>query len=129
MSHRAKKAILFIIEDDVEMRSLLSDFFASEGYVVKSFSDATEALLEMSKPDGHADVIISDLNLPKMSGMAFLEKAKLIDPTIPVILVTAFGSGGTKQEAFSKGAAGYFSKPFQLLEVSAFVQNAIGRRS
>lgn len=125
MSHPGQAAQLFIIEDDLEMRSLLSEIFASEGYSVTSFADAAAALALLSQADGKADVIITDLNMPKMNGMTFLENAKKIDSSVPVIMMTAFGSNGTEREAYRKGASAYFSKPFQLSEVIASVRNAI----
>jgi DNA-binding NtrC family response regulator len=123
-----KKQIL-VIDDDAAMRSLLRDFFTGLGYIVSEYPSASQAITHMQADHGlHADnidLIISDINMPGMSGLEFTENFKRINAKIPVILITAFGSIETAIESIRKGAFDYIVKPFKLDELSVTVERAL----
>ena len=125
MSRGVTRGIVFVIDDDSGMRSLLSDVLTSFGYSVTAFPDATAALKVITANSQRIDAIISDLNMPKVSGLEFIDTLKKMNSKIPVILVTAFGNTGTAHLAREKGAFGYLSKPFPLLEIDTMIQKAM----
>lgn len=120
----SKKHIL-VIDDDAAMRSLLSDFLSHDAKV-SEFPLATKALefLTQAGPDD-VDLIISDINMPEMTGTEFVAKAKELLPKVPVVLITAFGSIESAIDAIRKGAFDYIVKPFQLTEIGLTVDRAL----
>jgi two-component system response regulator HydG len=133
MQMNIKASHIVIIDDDAEMRSLLSDFFKREnGHTISEFSSpqpALEFLFSRSvenQPD--VDLVITDLNMPGMTGLDFIRAFKPRHPTIPIVLITAFGSIETAIEAIKVGAYDYITKPFKLAEVSATVSRALHLR-
>lgn len=125
LSHSSSKGRLLVIDDDMGMQSLLSDVLCGAGYSVTVFSDAVGALKLITAGDLHIDAVICDLNMPKLSGMDFLDMVAKMNLKIPVILITAFGTRKTETEARTKGAFGYLSKPFQLSEINTLIQKAV----
>ena len=123
----AKRNIV-VIDDDREMRELLKDFFTGRGYHVPDFPTARDALARFESPASDLDsieLIISDINMPGITGLEFAEKMKRINSRIPIILITAFGSIETAIEAIRKGAYDYVVKPFKLDELSVTVDRAL----
>lgn len=120
----SKKHIL-IIDDDAAMRALLKDFLSPEAKVTE-FPLATKALeyLNQVGPD-EVDLIISDINMPEMTGTEFASKSKSLRPKVPIILITAFGSIESAIDAIRKGAFDYIVKPFQLTEIGVTVERAL----
>lgn len=126
---------VLVIDDDAEMRSMVADFVRGEGHRVTECRLASEALARIQAGEfgkagspeqiGHLDLVISDLNMPEMTGIEFTEKFKLVAPNVPVILITAFGSIETAIEAIRKGAFDYTTKPFKLAEMSVTVARAL----
>lgn len=108
------------------MRSLLEDFLVSEGHAVQTYARATDALEALKKTtSGFPDLVVTDIKMPLMDGMTFLEKVKETAPGVPVILMTAFGSIESAIEAIRRGAFDYITKPFKLAEIGVTVNRAI----
>jgi two-component system response regulator HydG len=124
-SSSAYKARIAIIDDDREMRSLLEDFFSSQGFQVRVFNQATEALAYFRKGVVDVDVIISDIKMPLVDGLEFTAEMQKISPETPILLITAFGSIETAVEAIRKGAFHYVIKPFKLAEIAVHVDRAL----
>jgi len=130
------KGRIIVVDDDKEMRSLLNDFLTGQGYAVYPYTNAIDALkdlspqgrLEIESPDGDIDVIISDIKMPQMDGLEFTTQVQKLRPEIPVILITAFGSIETAIEAMRLGAFHYVVKPFKLVEMSVNVDRAFEHR-
>jgi two-component system response regulator HydG len=118
-----------VIDDDREMVSLLSDFVSAQGYAVDAFSRAQDALQTLERqPDdyfSHLAFVVSDIRMPEVDGLTFVERFREKHNDIPVILATAFGSVESAIEAIRKGAFDYVTKPFHLKELSV----AFGRAS
>lgn len=121
----SKNAHIVVVDDDSEMRSLIQDFLAQEGYQVTAFSLATEALNFITQNRGNADLIVSDFRMPQMDGIAFVQKLKEAKVDIPLVLVTAFGNVEVAIEAIKKGAFDYITKPFKLAELALHVERGI----
>lgn len=122
-----------IVDDDPEMRSLLQDYFCSLGHQVCAFDSAPAALSALqAKPseatDAPIDLVISDIKMPQMDGLTFVDRLKLLHPEIPVILITAFGSIETAIDAMKRGAFHYIVKPFKLAEVGVQAARALEHR-
>lgn len=116
---------LLVIDDDQEMRSLLSDFFASKGLLTETFPLASLAFEHIEKNKARYDIIISDIKMPNMDGITFVKKMKSVAPEIPIVLITAFGSIETAIEAIRCGAYDYIIKPFKLAEMQLVVERAL----
>lgn len=125
-----KKKKIVIIDDDNEMRALLRDFFSSNGHSITEYESASSAFSSIKDDVGSStfnsiDLIISDINMPGMSGLEFTENLKRINMNIPIILITAFGSIESAIDSIRKGAFDYVVKPFKLEELSVTVERAL----
>ena len=123
---------ILVIDDDNEMRSMVGDFLRSEGHHVSEEPLAIRALAKFKAGEfeGDADVravdcIITDLNMPEMTGIEFTKQFRQLNPHVPIILITAFGSIETAIEAIRQGAFDYTTKPFKLNEMSVTVARAL----
>lgn len=114
---------VWIVDDDQSIRWVLEKSLAREGIPFKSFSDPNEVLdlLIKEKPQ----VILSDIRMPKGSGINLLQQIKEEYPKIPVIIMTAFSDMDSAVSAFQGGAFEYITKPFDITDVIALIQRAI----
>ena len=122
------ESLIFVIEDEDNIRELLCCALKSFSYRVESFGDA-EAMLKAvtgEKPD----LILLDIMLPGIDGFEALEelKAKPSTAGIPVIMLTAKSAETEKVSCLDAGADDYITKPFGILELSARVRAAIRRQ-
>ena len=81
---------ILIVDDDINYRNILTDYLSSEGYEVQSAPSAEEAIEKLEK--GYFNIIISDLKLPRKSGMELLKIVKSKTNDIEIIILTAFGT-------------------------------------
>lgn len=127
------KGRVVVVDDDQEMGSLLEDYLHNQGYSARAFSSAKSALQYIeseSESDMDAiDLVISDINMPEVNGLALTEMLKKTKPEVPVILITAFGSIETAVEAMKRGAFHYVVKPFKLSEMSVNIERALEHRA
>lgn len=123
------KPRLLVVDDDAEMRTLLTEFFSGRGIEVETFPLATAALEHIEKDHARYEMIISDIKMPQMDGLTFVKKLRSIIPNTPIVLMTAFGSIETAIEAIRCGAYDYIVKPFKLNEVQLVVDRAIEYRN
>lgn len=101
---------IFVVDDERLIRVTLADDLRDEGHDVIEFSNATSALAQLQEMS--PEIIITDLKMPKMTGIEFLERIKAKDNKIQVILMTAFSTIQTAIEAMKLGAYDYVRKPF-----------------
>ncbi|MBL7178803.1 MAG: sigma-54 dependent transcriptional regulator [Pseudomonadota bacterium] len=118
---------LLIIDDEENMRHMLSALLSKSGYRVETASDGAEALDMVDQT--LYDFILCDLKMPKMSGMEFVENARDKLWATTVIMMSAYGSIDTAVEAMKKGAYDYISKPFKSDEVLLALKKAEERES
>lgn len=103
---------IVVVDDEAEMRALLRDFLAAQGYPVEAFASAGAALTALT-PDSAA--VISDFDLGGGStGLDFLKAVKARYPTLPIFLMTAHPSRELEAEAKSVGVCDCLTKPFPL---------------
>ncbi len=124
---------ILVVEDEPEMRQVLADMLVRPGWEVTPAADGVEALelLAARRPD----VVLTDLNMPRMDGMELLQRINEEYPGLPVVVLTAYGSVPGAVEAMRCGAFDFLSKPppgpRQLREVirRALAASDRGRRS
>jgi DNA-binding NtrC family response regulator len=114
---------LLIVEDDGEMRDLLRKVLEKEGYRVSVAGDGREALAVLAR--GSFDLVVTDMLMPHDGGLELLKTLHHIHPTLPVIIVTAFGDWHSYSRALELGAAAFISKPLRMSELIAAVHNAL----
>lgn len=121
------KARILIVDDEESLREFLEIMLKREGYDISTAADGDLAIKLMAKKD--FDLVITDLQMPKIHGMEVLTKAKEISPDIIVIVITAFGSTESAVEAMKLGAYDYITKPFKIDEIKLIVHKALEKRS
>ncbi len=113
---------ILVIDDDAVACEFLQEALSREGYRIDTFISAKSALEEdLSR----YDVLMSDIRMPDIDGLQFLQIVRTKWPQLPVILMTAYGSLETTMEALSLGAWDYISKPFSPDAVRALVQKVL----
>jgi len=118
---------LLIVDDDQSMRAALYESLSSCGYEVETAENGADALVKF-KEEQFA-VVVTDMRMPKMSGMDVLRGIKKISPQTPVILITAYGTVNTAVEAMKEGAAEFIMKPFSLDDLEFAVKNVLAASS
>lgn len=115
---------ILVIDDDNEIRYLISEFLIQNGYFVNSAADIKEA--ELLLAEFKFDVIILDILMPGETGISFLERVKQHIVT-PVIMLTALGDVDDRINGLESGAEDYLSKPFEPRELLLRIQKIINR--
>jgi two-component system, NtrC family, response regulator PilR len=118
---------ILVVDDEESIREFFEIMLKREGYDVLTAPNGREGLEELKK--GAFDLVISDIQMPEMSGLELLAKAKELDPEVVIIMITAFGSTETAVEAMKLGAYDYVQKPFKIDEVKIIIRQAIEKRS
>ncbi len=122
MKSKSKKKIL-IADDDSNLRRVLEFQLDEAGYRIHAAKDGAEALEIFNNND--FDCVITDLRMPKLSGLELLKKIKSSDSLIPVIVITAFGEVETAVTAMKAGAFDYINKPFNRDEILLTLERAL----
>lgn len=117
---------LLVVDDDEQIRELLTFDIAQSGYVVDSAVDGESGLKKAL--DNNYDLILLDVMMPKMNGYDVCKNIRLVKPSVPIIMLTAKGSINDKTEGFGCGADDYLVKPFDIQEVLLHIR-ALLRRS
>jgi DNA-binding response OmpR family regulator len=117
-----KRAVLLVVEDDRDMRSLLCDELWDEGFQLREAANGDEALVAVM--EAMPDLIITDLKMPA-GGIDYINRLRTFAPYCPIILMTAFGNTRTKEEALKSGATAYFDKPVHLSELKATIHELL----
>ena len=104
-----KKRIL-IIDDEENMRHMMTELLTAHGYEVDSLSDAIQALKKIEA--AFYNFIFCDIRMPGMDGMELLARIKQLAPATLVIIITAFGAVDVAVAAIKAGAHDYITKPF-----------------
>ncbi len=112
---------VLVIEDEEKLRRVVQLQLQTSGYEVELAGTAEEGLALAER----ADLVLTDLRLPGMSGLDFLEKMHALRPGLPVVMMTAFGSVETAVDAMKKGAADFLVKPFSLDHLTAVAAKAL----
>ena len=117
---------ILVVDDDEQMQFFLKEALLRQGYGVTVRSTAEGALDCLRS--GRFDLVLLDVRLPGMSGLVAVESVLKIDPRMPIIVMTAHGSGDGAIEAIRRGAYDYFTKPFRLEEMEIVIRRALEKR-
>jgi nitrogen regulation protein NR(I) len=120
-----RKQVL-IVDDEPNLRKILSAQLTRDGYDVLTAEDGEQGLALLG--EHHIDLVITDLKMPKVDGMTLLKRALVEEPELPVVLITAHGSIDTAVEALKSGAFDFVTKPFDKDEVRQIVAKALKTR-
>ena len=121
-----ESARILVVDDERVIREILAEFLTLEGFSVHTVEDGEKALTELRlRP---YDLLITDLKMPRLSGLQLLEKIEAERLGVLTILMTGFGTVETAIEAMKKGAYDYLLKPFKVEEVIHVVERALYRQ-
>ena len=101
---------ILVVEDDLDMREVLCDFFKDGGATVFDAENGKVALEVMSKEQ--VDLVVSDVQMPIMDGVELLKMIRAKNPEIPIVLFTTGQSQLTEESAIASGASGLLNKPY-----------------
>lgn len=118
---------ILLVDDEEGVRMSLGALLERE-YRIASVGSGEAALEEM--PRFRPDVVLLDVRLlPSMSGLDALARIKALDASVEVVMITAFASLATLNEALRRGACGYLIKPFPRRDLEVMVRDALARRA
>ena len=114
--------LVLVVDDEPDVEALFRQQFRrdlrAERFIMDFANSGPDALARVGETREHSLILIlSDINMPGMTGLEMLPKVKAIRPEVPVIMITAYGDPDTKRKALENGATGLLTKPidFSLL--------------
>jgi DNA-binding NtrC family response regulator len=117
---------ILIVDDDKDMRDILSNLISSDGYKAITASNGRKALI---KTRAHSpDLVLLDVRLPEIDGLKVLEEIKKMDKNIPIIMLTAYEDVKSAVQAMKSGAFDYITKPFDNEEMALNIKRALQTR-
>ena len=114
---------ILVVDDDAQVLESVSSLISAYGFPVISCGNATDALAQLQ--ENRILVVLTDINMPVISGIELLEKIRHAYPQIPVILMTAFAELDISIEAVRRGAFNFVTKPYKLAYLIAVIEKAI----
>ena len=118
---------ILLVDDEPEVLHLVTRILSAEGTVMIEARTGAEALAVARKT--RLDLVILDIKLPDMGGTEVLRRIRGIDPGVPVIMVTSYGSVETVRTSMELGAFDYLTKPFDNREVRRVAREALASRA
>ena len=124
--------LILVVDDEPDVETLFRQQFRRElkaGRFTMEFAlSAAEALERiLAAASGSLILILSDINMPGMSGLDLLPKAKAARPDVPVIMITAYGDAETTRKALENGAEALFTKPIDFVSLRSEIETRVGR--
>ena len=114
---------VLIVDDQESMREMLADLLDMMGHEPEAVEGGEQALVRLE--ESGIDLVITDLNMPKMDGMELMKRIKDQMPAMPVIVITGYGTFHTEKQVLSNGADGYIPKPCTIHRVQETVTAAL----
>ena len=121
------KEKILVVDDEKSMREFLEIMLRKEDYKV-SLAPNGEEVLRLLERDIF-DLVLLDIRMPKMDGIAVLKKIKALSPETVVIMITAYASADTAIKAMKEGAYDYITKPFKIEEIKLIIKNALEKKN
>ena len=124
--------LILVVDDETDVEALFRQQFRRElkaqRFEILFAQSAIQALQQIQEfSDASLILILSDINMPGMSGLDLLPKAKAVRPDVPVIMITAFGDTETKRRALESGAEALFTKPIDFSLLRSEIETRVGR--
>jgi DNA-binding response OmpR family regulator len=120
-----RKTSLLVVEDDENISTMINEHFSRAGYSVKTAEDGLAGV--QAALNDHPDVVVLDLMLPKMDGLAVCREIREKAPFIPILMLTAKDDVVDKVLGLEMGADDYITKPFSLRELEARIKSVLRR--
>lgn len=120
---KTDKTSILVVEDETKLRRLIELQLVEEGFHAGTASDAETALQLLNRE--RFDLVLTDFKLPGMSGLEFLLAVKRVNASLPVVLMTAYGTVESAVGAMKAGASDYILKPFSLAELMLVIQKEL----
>jgi two-component system NtrC family response regulator len=117
---------ILVVDDEKNYLLVMETLLTGAGYEVLTVDSGEEALEQIRRND--LDLIITDMKMPRMSGIELMEQLKQVYPDLPVIMMTAYGTVEKAVEAMKKGAFDYILKPFKNEELLLTIRKALDLR-
>ncbi|MBN2364619.1 MAG: sigma-54-dependent Fis family transcriptional regulator [Calditrichaeota bacterium] len=121
-----KTSKILIVDDELSVRTSLSEWFLEDGFRVETAESGEDALQKMH--GGPYDLILLDIKMPGMDGITLQKRIKEIDSDVVIIIMTAYASVETAVEALKLGAFDYVTKPFDPDDLTRLVRNALKQK-
>ena len=126
------KPLILVVDDEPDVEVLFRQQFRRDlrdGRFTMEFAQSASAALQCVDNAGDASLILilSDINMPGMSGLELLPKAKALRPDVPVIMITAYGDAETKRQALENGAEALLTKPVDFASLRNEIDTRIER--
>lgn len=118
-------ATILIIDDEKSIRKTLGEILTYEGYTIDEAADGEEGLKKFKEKK--FDLVLCDIKMPKLDGIEFLERAKELNPDVPVLIISGHGNIETAVDAVKKGAYDYIAKPPDLNRLLITLRNAMDK--
>jgi len=122
----SRKHKMLVVDDEKMSRMNLEHVLEKEGYIVRTAASGVEALKLMEREA--FDVVLTDLKMQKVDGMEVLEKAKGLDPSTEVILISGYATVPAAVEAMKKGSYYFLAKPLKLDEIRSTVRQSLSKK-
>ncbi|WFU51154.1 response regulator [Sinorhizobium terangae] len=124
--------LILVVDDEPDVELLFKQQFRHDlraGRFVMEFARSAASALERIADAGDVTLILilSDVNMPGMSGLELLPKARSIRPDVPVIMITAYGDSDTKRRAMESGAEALLTKPIDFTALREEIDSRVGR--
>jgi CheY-like chemotaxis protein len=126
--------LILVVDDEADVEALFRQQFRRDlrdGRFVMEFAQSAAAALQRISEavDATLILILSDINMPEMSGLELLPKAKALRPDVPVIMITAYGDAETKRRALERGAEALLTKPIDFAalrsEIDTWIEGVV----
>ncbi len=123
---------ILVVDDEPDVESLFRQHFRRDirdGRFIMEFANSASSALDRAKtiPDPSLILILSDINMPGMSGLEMLPKVRAARPSVPVIMITAYGDADTKRTALELGAEALLTKPIDFTQLRQEIDTRVGR--
>ena len=124
--------LILVVDDEPDVEILFRQQFRRDlraGRFTMEFAQSADLALQLIAGAGDQSLILilSDINMPGMSGLELLPKAKAARPDVPVIMITAYGDAETKRQALERGAEAFLTKPIDFGTLRSEIETRIER--
>jgi CheY-like chemotaxis protein len=102
-----------VVDDSATMRQLIAMILRKMGYVRISGAPNGRVALERLETD-RPDIVLTDINMPEMNGLEFIEQARAKYPTLPIVILSSYGDDAIRDSGLQLGANGYLTKPLSM---------------
>jgi CheY-like chemotaxis protein len=126
------KLLILVVDDEPDVEMLVRQQFRHDlraGRFAMEFAPSGDAALRRISDAAGVSIILilSDINMPGMTGLELLPKAKAVRPDVPVVMITAYGDADTRRKALEGGAEALFTKPIDFGALRSEIDTRVGR--